>query len=71
MAIRESHRHGDRMKSITVCKKKKKNSGNGIVHLEEEIEDESWIVTKQAYVFYLCLREQKENLQGMKNLNLL
>ena len=24
MAIRESHRHGDRMKSITVCKKKKK-----------------------------------------------
>ena len=70
MAIKESHRHGDRMKSITVCKKKK-NSGNRIVHLEEEIEGESWIVTKQAYVFYLCLREQKENLQGMKNLNLL
>ena len=39
MAVRESHRHGDRMKSITVCKKEK-NSGNGLVHLEE-IEDES------------------------------
>lgn len=40
MTVSESHRHDDRMESITVCKKEK-HSGNGIVHLEEEIEDES------------------------------
>lgn len=38
MAVRESHRHGDRMKGN--CLQKGKNSGNGLVYLEE-IEDES------------------------------